>query len=55
MAKTKKIIKNIKKTKKTKKISYIEQYKQNISIYWNHKMSRSDVGCSNLNINLNQP
>jgi len=54
MAKTKKIIKNIKKTKKTKKISYIEQYKQNISIYWNHKMSRSDVGCSNLNINLNQ-
>tara|TARA_B100000767_G_scaffold196932_1_gene183977 strand:+ start:2010 stop:2801 length:792 start_codon:yes stop_codon:yes gene_type:complete len=32
--------------KKTKKISSLKQIKQNISIYWNHKMSRSHVACN---------
>lgn len=35
-----------KSIKKTKKISTLNQTQQNLSIYWNHKMSRSRVGCS---------
>ena len=45
MVKTKKNIKK-KFIKKTKRIPHINQQYQNLSILWNHKMSRSHVGCS---------
>ena len=32
--------------KKTKKISTFNMIKQDLSVYWNHKMSRSHVACS---------
>ena len=34
------------KISKTKKISPLLQTKQNLAIYWNHKMSRSHVACN---------
>lgn len=43
---------NVKKSKvfsnnkKTKKLNTFNMVKQDISIYWNHKMNRSHVGCS---------
>ena len=32
--------------KKTKKINTVDMIKQDFSVYWHHKMSRSHVGCS---------
>ena len=50
MTKSKKKINKSKKkynfVKKTRKISIFEKNKQNVFIYWNHKMSRSHVGCN---------
>ena len=35
----------IKKKKQTKKVSWLDQTKQNIMIYFNHKLSRSWAAC----------